>query len=72
VTAREMGIPAAMSVRECLSRLTNGCRVRVDGSRGKIVLIDEAGEDAPPDHFLINPIAASAKRLPRVTYPSLV
>ncbi len=42
VTAREMGIPAAMSVRDCLSRLSNGCRVRVDGSRGRIVLLEEA------------------------------
>ena len=43
VTAREMRIPAAMSVRECLSRLTNGCRVRVDGTRGRVVLLEEAG-----------------------------
>lgn len=42
VTAREMGIPAAMSVRECLSRLTNGRRVRVDGTRGKVVLLEES------------------------------
>lgn len=39
VTAREMGIPAVMSVRRCLTRLTNGCRVRVDGSKGSIRLI---------------------------------
>jgi pyruvate,water dikinase len=40
VTAREMRIPAVMSVRECLSNLSTGCRVRVDGGRGTVVLID--------------------------------
>ena len=45
VTAREMRIPAVMSVRECLSRLTTGCTVRVDGTRGKVVLMNEC---APP------------------------
>jgi pyruvate,water dikinase len=39
VTAREMGIPAVMSVRECLSRLENGRRVRVDGARGRVELL---------------------------------
>jgi pyruvate,water dikinase len=38
VTAREMRIPAVMSVRDCLTRLTTGCSVRVDGGRGKILL----------------------------------
>jgi pyruvate,water dikinase len=47
VTAREMGIPAAMSVRDCLSRLTNGCRVRVDGTRGRIVLLEDAAGSRP-------------------------
>ena len=42
VTAREMGIPAVMAVRGCLSRLTNGTRVRVDGSAGRIELLDDA------------------------------
>lgn len=36
VTAREMGIPAVMSVRESLTRLENGLRVRVDGSAGRV------------------------------------
>jgi phosphohistidine swiveling domain-containing protein len=40
VTAREMNIPAVMSVRNCLSVLTNGCPVRVDGVHGKVVLLD--------------------------------
>lgn len=44
VTAREMRIPAVMSVRECLSRLTTGCTVRVDGTRGKVVLVTERSQ----------------------------
>ncbi|HVV73252.1 MAG TPA: PEP-utilizing enzyme, partial [Verrucomicrobiae bacterium] len=39
VTAREMRLPAVMSVQECLTRLTNGCRVRVDGTNGKVTLL---------------------------------
>lgn len=39
VTAREMRIPAVMSVRECLARLTNGTKVRVDGIAGKVYLL---------------------------------
>jgi pyruvate,water dikinase len=39
VTAREMRIPAVMSVRESLSRLRNGQRVRVDGKQGKVYFL---------------------------------
>jgi pyruvate,water dikinase len=39
VTAREMRIPAVMSVKESLSRLKNGKRVRVDGTRGEVYLL---------------------------------
>lgn len=39
VTAREMRIPAVMSVKDCLNRLQNGQRVRVDGSQGKVHLL---------------------------------
>ena len=38
VTAREMQIPAVMSVKDSLSRLKNGQVVRVDGSAGKVYL----------------------------------
>jgi len=38
VTAREMRIPAVMSVKESLSRLANGQRVRVDGEHGRVYL----------------------------------
>ncbi|NNM29027.1 MAG: phosphoenolpyruvate synthase [Akkermansiaceae bacterium] len=44
VTAREMQIPAVMSVRDCLNLLSNGCRVRVDGSRGIVTLLDGGPE----------------------------
>ncbi len=36
VTAREMKIPAVMSVRDCLSLLENGQRVRVRGAEGVV------------------------------------
>lgn len=39
VTAREMRIPAVMSVKESLSQLKNGQRVRVDGTHGKVCLL---------------------------------
>lgn len=39
VTAREMRIPAVMSVKESLSRLKNGQRVRVDGAKGTVHLL---------------------------------
>lgn len=39
VTAREMRIPAVMSVKESLARLKNGQRVRVDGTHGKVFLV---------------------------------
>jgi pyruvate,water dikinase len=39
VTAREMRIPAVMSVKESVSRLKNGQRVRVDGRQGKVYLL---------------------------------
>ena len=39
VTAREMRLPAVMSVNESLSRLKNGQRVRVDGTHGKVYLL---------------------------------
>jgi phosphohistidine swiveling domain-containing protein len=38
VTARELGLPAVMAVRNATSRFTNGQRVRVNGSRGSIVV----------------------------------
>jgi rifampicin phosphotransferase len=42
VTAREMRLPAVMSVKESLSRLKNGQRVRVDGTHGKVFLLEDS------------------------------
>lgn len=39
VTAREMQIPAVMSVQGSLTRLANGQRVRVDGAAGRVHLL---------------------------------
>ena len=39
VTAREMRIPAVMSVKESLTRLQDGQRVRVDGAAGRVELL---------------------------------
>lgn len=39
VTAREMQIPAVMSVRDCLRKLKNGQRVAVDGASGRVRLL---------------------------------
>nr|WP_314716532.1 PEP-utilizing enzyme [uncultured Fretibacterium sp.] len=41
VTAREMGIPAVMSVRGVLGVLRDGDRVRVDGTRGQVLRLSE-------------------------------
>lgn len=40
VTARELGIPAVMSIRDACHRLKNGQKVRIDGSLGRVVLLD--------------------------------
>jgi pyruvate,water dikinase len=42
VTAREMRIPAVMSVRDVMSKLRNGDRVRVDGATGRIEVLAAA------------------------------
>jgi pyruvate,water dikinase len=42
VTAREMRIPAVMSVRGVLGRLRNGDRVRVDGASGLVEVLEAA------------------------------
>ena len=39
VTAREMQIPAVMSVRDVMQTLSNGQRVRVDGMNGTVILL---------------------------------
>lgn len=47
VTAREMGLPAVMSVRGVMSAIENGRMVVVDGSRG-LVELDPEDKEAQP------------------------
>lgn len=44
VVAREYGIPAVVGVHEATTRLSNGQRIRLDGSAGTITLLDETAE----------------------------
>ncbi len=59
VTAREMRIPAVMSVRQCLSRLTTGSLVQVDGTKGTVVLVQTEETPAIPQ-----PIPIVQRRVP--------
>jgi pyruvate,water dikinase len=38
VVAREYGIPAIVGVHQATQRLKNGQRIRVDGTRGRVVV----------------------------------
>ena len=40
VTARELGLPAVMSVRNVTRLLRDGERVRVDGRNGQVIRLD--------------------------------
>lgn len=40
VVAREYGIPAVVGVHEATSRLKTGQRIRVDGSAGRVTVLD--------------------------------
>ena len=40
VVAREYGIPAVVGVHQATTRLKDGQRVRIDGTAGKIVVLD--------------------------------
>jgi rifampicin phosphotransferase len=42
VVAREYGIPAVVGVHEATTRIANGQRIRVDGTQGRIVLLEPA------------------------------
>lgn len=39
VSARELGIPVVMGIRDACHRLTNGQRVQIDGSRGRVIVL---------------------------------
>jgi phosphohistidine swiveling domain-containing protein len=45
VVAREYGIPAVVGVHEATTRLRTGQRIRVDGSSGRIELLDDEGHE---------------------------
>ena len=45
MVAREYGIPAVVGVHEATTRLATGQRVRLDGTAGTIVLLDEAAAE---------------------------
>jgi rifampicin phosphotransferase len=47
VVAREYGIPAVVGVGQATMRLKTGQRVRVDGSSGQIIILDEAIASSP-------------------------
>jgi pyruvate,water dikinase len=40
VVAREVGIPAVVGVHQATLRLRNGQRIRLDGSAGRITVLD--------------------------------
>lgn len=44
VVAREYSIPAVVGVHQATLRLNNGQRIRVDGTAGKIVVLEEASD----------------------------
>jgi pyruvate,water dikinase len=41
VTARELGLPAVMGVRNVCERLQNGARVRLNGGAGSVTMLEE-------------------------------
>jgi rifampicin phosphotransferase len=41
VVAREYGIPAVVGVHQATTRLKNGQRIRIDGTAGKIMMLEE-------------------------------
>jgi pyruvate,water dikinase len=50
VVAREYGIPAVVGVRGATGAIRTGQRVRVDGDRGIVEVLDAGGEAAGPPH----------------------
>ena len=51
VVAREYGIPAVVGVHEATTRLVTGQRVRVDGTAGTIVVLDEPPRRRRPNRW---------------------
>jgi len=44
VVAREYGIPAVVGVHQATTRLKTGQRIRLDGSSGRIEILNDEGE----------------------------
>jgi pyruvate,water dikinase len=42
IIAREFGIPSVVGVQGATSRIAHGARVRVDGDRGVVRILEEA------------------------------
>jgi rifampicin phosphotransferase len=47
VVAREYGIPAVVGVHQATTRLKDGQRIRLDGTAGKIIVLEEQKDDSP-------------------------
>ena len=45
VVAREYGLPAVVGVDGATTRIRSGQRIRVDGDRGRVVLLDELASE---------------------------
>jgi pyruvate,water dikinase len=43
IIAREYGLPAVVGVHQAMTRLKTGQRVRVDGNRGRVTVLDGDG-----------------------------
>ena len=41
LSAREYGIPAVVGVHQATTRLKNGQKIRVDGTAGKITVLEQ-------------------------------
>jgi pyruvate,water dikinase len=46
IVAREYGMPAVVGTGTATKRIRTGQRVRVDGDRGVVTILDESGERA--------------------------
>jgi len=44
VVAREYGIPAVVGVDDATRKIRDGQRIRVDGNRGYVEIVEDAGE----------------------------
>ena len=44
IIARELGIPTAVSCHGAFDRISDGDRISVDGTLGKVIILERAGE----------------------------